>query len=295
MSFGDSPIEDVLLLSEIDRLLVLSGGCLFFIDQGLSGTVQRVSGVKGVTSVSRRLRFGDTASEDPLGDIAVWCEAARPKTGIQWRLGRANGAKARGVDVQRNGGSGGGCFVAASMFVKGVVLMELTIGADGIVSLASREIPGVGSVKCMIWFDDSIIFGTSEGYVLFSIGSGEITPIFSLPDLSGPPKMKALSRSKEVLLMVDNVGIVVNGNGQPVGGSLVFSCMPESITVMSHYVVSLEDDRLKLYRKKTGTCMQAIPFSKIGSGPCVMACDELGSGEVIAVTTPYKVRFLLEM
>ncbi|KAG0460280.1 hypothetical protein HPP92_023408 [Vanilla planifolia] len=139
----------------------------------------------------------------------------------------------------------------------------------------------------MSWVGDSIIVGTAKGYTLVSVVTGEGSLIFSLPE-SSPPLMKPLVRSCEVLLLVDNVGVISNALGYPVGGSLIFPYVPESIAEMHPYVIVAKDGRLDLYSTKTGKCLQSLSFAKSSVGPCIVVNDDQGNGEVVIIGTTYK-------
>lgn len=91
-----------------------------------------------------------------------------------------------------------------------------------------------------------------------------------------------------MLLLVDNVGVAVDAVGQPVGGSLVFGSVSESIAEMSSYVAVVGDGRLDLHRRKMGDCVQSLSFGKGVTGPCFVAGDDQGNGEILVIATPYK-------
>ncbi|KAG6638914.1 hypothetical protein CIPAW_10G065000 [Carya illinoinensis] len=142
----------------------------------------------------------------------------------------------------------------------------------------------------MVWLDNSIIVGTVNGYSLFSCVTGQSGIIFTLPDVSSLPQLKLLWRDWKVLLLVDNVGVLVNTHGQPVGGSLVFRRGgPDSIGEISSYVGVVKDGNMELYHKKSGGCIQKVTFGGEGVGPCIVANEEVGGGKLLAVATPNKV------
>ncbi|KAG5517235.1 hypothetical protein RHGRI_037853 [Rhododendron griersonianum] len=174
-----------------------------------------------------------------------------------------------------------------------LMLVELVLGKDGGDGggsfLILKEIQCVDGVKTMVWLDDSILVGSSTGYILYSCVTGQGGLIFSLPDpSSSPPRLKLLLREQKVLLLVDNVGVMVNAHGQPVGGSLVFRRAPDSIGEMSSSIAVVRNGKMDLYHKRSGKCVQMLSFAEEGVGPCVLA-DQDGSERLIVVATPSKV------
>ncbi|XP_010930300.1 vacuolar sorting protein 3 isoform X1 [Elaeis guineensis] len=295
VSVSNRLIESIHVLSEIGKVLVLSDGFLFLLDLFLAQPVRKLGFIKDVTAVSKRIPCPESSSSDPLGDGVPKGEILRTGQKFFQKLGggiRANGIGSRISEPHRGGANS--CIIAVAAG-KRLVLIEFFLPGSGDVdsdsggvSVLQKEILGIDGVRTMAWLGDSIIVGTSDGYILFSTSAGKSTPIFMLPDSSGPPRLKSLWRSKEVLLLVDNVGVVVDRLGQPVGGSLIFQYIPESIAEMSSYVIVARDGRVDLYRKKTGANVQSLSFAKDGVGSCIVAIDDRGSGEVVVVATPYK-------
>lgn len=229
--------------------------------------------------MASRPRCADSASLDRAGDGGSVSAGQR----ILQKLGggmRANGARSRVLEEN--------CVVAVAIGKK-LLLVELDVEAGG-VFVVLKEIQGVDGVMNMVWIKDSIIVGTTDGYVVFSSSSGNGSLIFSLPESSRMPLLKSLWRQEQAMLLVDNVGIVVNDLGQPVGGSLVFQQVPDSVGEVASYVVVVTEGKMDLYQKKTGVCVQSISFA-VGGDFCVVADEENGNGEVVVVATPSKVDF----
>lgn len=191
--------------------------------------------------------------------------------------------------------------VFAVVIGKRLVLVELVFGSNRLgktdrdVDSSSgsfvilKEIHCIDGVKTIAWLNDSIIVGTINGYSLFSCVTGQSGVIFSLPDISSRPQLKLLMKEKKVLMLVDNVGIVVNEHGQPVGGSLVFRISPDSVGELSPYVVLVRNGKMELYNKRSGSCIQTLTCGGEGVGPCIVANEEGGIGKLVAVASPTKV------
>ncbi|KAF6162340.1 hypothetical protein GIB67_008469 [Kingdonia uniflora] len=250
---------------------------------------KRLSFPKGVSCVARRLGIGEN-----LRGLDV-LESSRASLGIFTRLGggiRANGVKFKENEAVRGTGD---CVVAVALGKK-IVLIELLLpgrvdAGTGSVFEVLKEIQtqGVEGIRTMAWIYDSIIVGTVNGYTLFSSSTGRNASMFSLPDPSSRPYLKSLWKNYEVLLLVDNVGIVVNAVGQPMGGSLVFRNAPESIGEISNYLIVVSDGKMELYHKKMGVRVQLVSFAGKGLGSCIVANEETGNGEYVVVATSSKV------
>ncbi|KAG5614532.1 hypothetical protein H5410_014356 [Solanum commersonii] len=100
--------------------------------------------------------------------------------------------------------------------------------------------------------------------------------------------MKLLAKECKVMLMVDNVSVIVDSEGQPAGGSLVFSEAPETMAEIGAYVVVVRIGKLELYHKKSGNYVQRVQIvGEVGS-PCVVADEEDGRGKLVIVATGSK-------
>ncbi|OVA11040.1 Clathrin [Macleaya cordata] len=297
VSVSDSPVESIHVFVEIDRILVLSDGYLYLLDSLFLQPPRKLSFPKGATVVCRRLRGGgagvsggSSSSLDLFGDSVSRSDLLNSTSSrFLQKLGggiRANGTKSRESQLQKDGNN---CIVAVAVG-KRLVLVELllpdgrTMDSAGIF-VVLKEIQGVEGVKTMVWLDDSIIVGTVNGYTLFSCITGQNAPLFTLPDPSCTPYLKTLGKHHEALLLVDNVGIIVNAIGQPVCGSLIFRHAPDSIGNISSYLIVVKDGRMDLYHKKTGLCIQSITFAGQGFGSCIVANEESGNGDFVVVAT----------
>ncbi|RYQ88464.1 hypothetical protein Ahy_B09g095638 isoform B [Arachis hypogaea] len=277
VSVGDSPVESIFVLVELGKVLVLSEGSLFLVDSELTNHAARLSFPKGVSVVARRVRSG--AESEGSG------EQASSSSG-------GGGQRVNGLRVNKEGEAHGeGNSVFAVVAGKRLLLVELVLGGGGTGSLVIlKEIQFVdGVISTMVWLDDSIIVGTANGYSLISSVTGQSGVIFSLPDVSRPPRLKLLRKEWRVLLLVDNVGIIVDPHGQPVGGSLVFRHGLDSVEEISSYVVIVSDGKIELYHKRSGSCVQVLPFGGEGIGPCIVASEEDRGGKLVAVATATKV------
>ena len=312
-----SPIDRIIVLPEIAKLLVLSDGSLFLLDSFLSQPAKKLAFFKGVSAITRRFRSAgnQTESLDFIDSTASSSsssslEYASASQRLLQRLSggiRSNGLKIKESEQQQqqqqqqSEANNLGHFVFAVVIGKRLILVELVLGnrvnktdvdVNGAYGslVVLKEIQCIDGVITLVWLDDSIVVGTVNGYSLFSCVTGQSGIIFTLPDMSTLPRLKLLWKEWNVLLLVDNVGVLVDEHGRPVGGSLVFRRGgPDSIGEMSSYVVVVRDGKMEVYHKKSGNCIQSISFGGEGVGACIVADEEVGNGKLVAVATPNKV------
>ncbi|CAN0878398.1 Vacuolar sorting protein 3 [Linum grandiflorum] len=305
VSVGDSPVETVLALAQIGKVVVISDGCLLLVDSLLYQQLKKLGFAKGVSAIAKRIVSCESDSSD-LRSIVATASNSESSTASQRILQRLGGGiRTNGVvkaTLQQTEDSSNNVF-AIVLGGKKIVLAELVFGSDsrpgkneGVISgvngslVVLKEIQSsVEGVKAIAWLNDSVIAGTVNGYSIFSCLTGQSDLIFSLPDSSRSPLLKLLWKEKNVLLLVDNVGVVVNDHGQPVDGSLVFRGHPQSIGELSSYVIIVRDGKLELYHKKSGSCLQTVVFGGEGVGSCLIADKEGGYDKLITTATSTKV------
>ncbi|KAG5009677.1 hypothetical protein JHK87_018192 [Glycine soja] len=291
VSVSDTAVESISVIEEFGKLLLLSDGALFLVDSELSNGATKLSFPKGVSLVTRR-RFRNNGGGESEGFGSGLGSGSG--LGLFQKL-RMNSMKE--VDVQSETGGG---FVFAVVVGKRLILAELVLGnrngkterddGGGGTLVILKEIQCVdGVVSAMVWLNDSIVVGTVNGYSLISCVTGQNSVIFSLPDVSRPPRLKLLHKEWRVLLLVDNVGVIVDPHGQPVGGSLVFRHGLDSVGEIDSYVVVVSDGKIELYHKRHCGCVQVLPFGGEGVGRCVVASEEDRGGRLVAVATATKV------
>ncbi|GMP91768.1 hypothetical protein CsSME_00042310 [Camellia sinensis var. sinensis] len=298
-SVSVSSVDYVHIIDHVGQVLVLSGGFLFLVDLLLRQPVRKLGVFKGVSVVARRVRSGVSESTDLVGGDSSGASSSEfSRTGLRLlqKLGGASGIRSNGLKVKESELHRDGNCVFAIVTGRRLVLVELRIGrseshgdggGDGGSFLILKEIQCVDGVKTMVWLDDSIIVGSLSGYFLYSCVTGLGGLIFSLPDPAGP-RLKLLLKEYKVLLLVDNVGVIVNAQGQPVGGSLIFRRAPDSVGEIASCVAVVRNGKMELYHKRSGNCIQIVSFADEEVGSCVVA-DENGGGQLIVVATPSKV------
>lgn len=291
------------MFAGIAKVLVLSGGYLFLVDSVLSQPLKRLSFLKGVSVFTRRLRSREAEGSNSSENVANSTELSSSSTSQRFLQKLGGGVRTNGLKIKEPEQHKEGSNAFAVVVAKRLILIEIVSGgstraskndqdSDGLnVSyVILKEIQCIDGILSMVWLNDSVIVGTADGYSLISCLTGQIGVIFSLPDISNPPRIKLLSRDWNVLLLVDNVGVIVNEHGQPVAGSIVFRRGLDSIGEVSLYVAVVRDGKMDLYHKKSGTCVQTVTFGgEAVGGPCIVADEEDGNGKLFVVTTPTKV------
>lgn len=181
------------------------------------------------------------------------------------------------------------CSIAVSVGKK-LLRVDLTLQDGDELDVQTREIAAVEGVKALAWVDDSVFVAKAIGYSLFSSSAGQGVDIFTLPESSGHPRVRPLSGGDEVMLLVDNVGVVVDKFGHPAGSSLVFNTTPDCIAEVFPYVIVAGHSKVDVYRRRNGAHLQTIPVVKTGQGVLIVASDDDGIGtELVVVATAYKV------
>nr|GLL30044.1 transforming growth factor-beta receptor-associated protein 1 [Ipomoea trifida] len=258
VTVGAGPVNSIHVLDDIGKIILVSDGFLYLVDLLLLDPIKKLSLIKGVTALTRRFR------------------SSRISTGSDNVVQRLNGMKLKED----------GCFFAVAVGKK-LVLVELVFSGSLVIL---KEFPGVSEgIISLAWVDDSIIFGTRNGYYLYSCSSGQSGLLFSLPDLSGPPLMKILCKEWKVMLMMDNIGVIVDAEGQPVGGSLVFREAPDSIGELGSCVVVMRNGKVELFHRKSGNCVQRVPFAGEVGNKCIVADEGNDRGKLVALATGSKV------
>lgn len=262
-----SALVSIHAIRHMGKIIVLSAdGFLYLLDNRLLEPVKKITVIKGgVTALSRRFFSENHNSVDRY-------------------LPSSNGIRS----IEDGNLTSNSCFFVVAAGRK-LVFLELGSNCSVVVL---KEIQGVfdGIVNVMVWIDDSVIFGSKSGYCIYSCLDGECRLIFSLPESSGPPQLKLLLRESRVLLLVDNVGIIVDAQGQPVGGSLVFRSFPDSLAEIGTYVAVVRTGKLELYHKRSGICGQMLVYPGNTSGSRdALADEEEGKGELLALVASSKV------
>ncbi|XP_024988456.1 transforming growth factor-beta receptor-associated protein 1 isoform X2 [Cynara cardunculus var. scolymus] len=294
MLISDCAVESIHVFGEIEKVLVVSDGFIHFVDLELVKPVKKIGALKGVSVVARRLRSKGNGGFSKLtvgggGDASAGSSfLQRLGGGSGGGGGKLNGGGVNDLPIDDN------CVFAAAVGKKLILVGLVGRSNENYDSVAGslvtlREIPCVDLVKDIVWIDDSIVVGGSSGYYLCSCVTGQCGLIFSLPDMSSSPRLKVLKKEYKVLMLVDNVGVIVDSQGQPVGGSLVFNGSPDGIGEIGTSVVALHSGKMELYLKKSGSFVQKIVLAGEGGGQLFIMDDEDRTGKVVVVATRTKV------
>lgn len=183
------------------------------------------------------------------------------------------------------------CSLAVAVGKK-LLVIDLTLREADELEVQTREIaagPAVDAISVLAWVgEDSVFAGAASGYSLFSTGgggTGQSVDIFALPESAGSPRIRPLSGGEEVMLLVDNVGVVVDRFGHPSGSSFVFNSRPDCIAEVFPYVVVAGESKLDVYRRRNGAHLQTVTIESSRAGVLTVASDD----KVVVVATAYKV------
>lgn len=318
---GKAPIESLCVLPASKRIAILYDGQVSLLDMGSLGALERLGATKGASALTRAAlasapsrSLNSTSEEHWESELSSGAGFKTNSSGFVGKLGMGFGRQAFQPDLYLGGMSSfrmDGMSKMAVSVKRKILLYEVRAvetppqgeksvgkerrssnGWDDATTVSTtklQEIVSVEGVLTMVWLENVIIAGTQQEYVLFSLNSGQATVLFSLPqDLPYPPLLKLFPKDLEVLLLVDNVGILVNAEGQPTAGSLVFSAVPEAIGQTPPYVLVVRQGHTELHHRKTGAKIQNLKLAGVGNGRCLVADDDGGS--IIVIASASKVR-----
>ncbi|ERN20206.1 transforming growth factor-beta receptor-associated protein 1 homolog [Amborella trichopoda] len=285
VNVSSSSIVSIHILAGIGRIVGLTDNYVFSFDSYLTEPMRRIGFLKGASVLAMRYRSPNPENSKESKDLrgpSVNGTRVRFLEPISSQFAAVVGKKLILFEIRLSGRSDRNIDFSGKIYEFGSFYASIL-----------KDFQCADGISTMAWIDDSVIVGTNGGYTLISSITGRDTLIFSLPESSGHPYLKPFPMHRELLLLVDNVGVIVDGHGNPIGGSLIFRSNPESIGRTKTHVVAASNGRLDVYHRKTGSRVQSIVLASHGSGgPLVMANDESGSGELLMVSMASKICFL---
>ncbi|XP_028795690.1 vacuolar sorting protein 3 isoform X4 [Neltuma alba] len=139
VSASNSPVDSILVLGEVGKLLLLSDGSLFMVDSALTQPPKRLSFSKGISLVTRRMRSNESDSSKFLGTVNSYSEQSSTGQRLMQRLG--GGSRANGLRTKEPELHSGENYVFAIVIGKKLMLVELVFGHGA--SRSDRDINGV--------------------------------------------------------------------------------------------------------------------------------------------------------
>ncbi|KAJ7540755.1 hypothetical protein O6H91_10G029200 [Diphasiastrum complanatum] len=274
-AIGRNPLQLLCPLPEASRIAVLSAGQVILLDLSSLSLVEKMAATKGAsamtrglisrahsaiaTSKSTTLHGGGSyksITEEP-GELLLVSVKKKLLLFKVFPLELVKNKKSKGLS------SDGSIALPTALLVK-----EMVTGVEGVLTMACLE--------------NSVFVGTQRELIMFSILDGHAIQLFSRPEESPwKPLLKPIPKDLEVLLLIDNVGIIVNQEGQPVGGSVFFGAIPDAIGQSPPYVLVLRQGVLDLFHSETGQKLQSLSFDAT-TGPHLVADNDDGSLLVVA-------------
>eukprot|EP00850_Spirogloea_muscicola_P011512 SM000071S21136 [mRNA] locus=s71:514624:520820:- [translate_table: standard] len=151
-----------------------------------------------------------------------------------------------------------------------------------------RALPLAEEVLSMAWVADALFLGTPAAYLRQSLRERDKAAppqlLFSLPPDAKAPALVRVLAPAEVLLLLDEVGVVVSSAGVPAGGSLLLRQVPDAIAFSAPYVCAAARGSLDVYHRHSGRLVQALAFPDAGLTPCHLA-DDSSSGLLALATS----------
>ncbi|KAK9806735.1 hypothetical protein WJX72_000925 [[Myrmecia] bisecta] len=220
---GKKPINAICHLETAGRLAITCDGELVLLDhESLEGN--RVPGIKGVTAI-----------------------ALDTKSGYPPRLAVASRTNKKSVRV---------------------LVYEVLAGADAAspfgstaLCIAQTELNEPLSVKAMAWLGKRIVVCTSLRYMLLQPFTGAYTQLFALPeDAPSPTLVVPIPSATLSLLLMDQVGIVIDASGHPTHSALTFPSAPTALAVAGLYVLAACEEGVHIYERSTASWVQSLPY-----------------------------------
>jgi len=230
------PIDDIRHLVGARRLAVLSDGSVSLLDCD-SLEKAHLPGAKGVTALAAEPTTG-YPSRVAVATKVVLTTKKRARLSLY---------KVRGGSLTAEGGSAG---AAASMFVKSLDLDE------------------GHSLRRMAWTGGTVVAATNYRYLVVSLRDGAITHLFDAgagqqppPE---PPMLAPFPASQAAILVMEQVGLIVNGAGAPVRSTLAFPSKPLAFAQCGLYILGVFEDCVRVFDETTSHAVQAIPLAACG-------------------------------
>eukprot|EP00899_Mesostigma_viride_P001838 jgi/Mesvir1/11655/Mv00054-RA.2 len=153
------------------------------------------------------------------------------------------------------------------------------------------ELPCADAVIELIWQGSFMVYATkARTYVLVDVRAPqEATPLFSIPDDSrSQPLLAGLPLVCQAILLMDTVGVVTDMQGQPSGGSLLFSGAPCAMAQGPLHVLAVVGSTVEVYDRGTSELVQSLPLPLPSPSPSKepapikMVADDDGQRVVVA-------------
>mmetsp|Transcript_12664 Transcript_12664/g.35634 ORF Transcript_12664/g.35634 Transcript_12664/m.35634 type:complete len:943 (+) Transcript_12664:317-3145(+) len=258
-------LEEIHHLEGARRLAVLSDSFVSLLDcDSLEKTV--LSGFKGATAVCSD-HSASYPSRLALATKVVLTTKKRARLSI---------FKVRGGTIHSDGPSSTG----AALLVKSLDLEE------------------THSLRRLAWTGGSVIAATNYRYLVVSLRDGSLTHLFDLPGSVGsasprPPMLAPFPASATAMLLMEQVGLVVNSEGNPTGGTLAFPSEPLAFAQCGIYILALCSDGVTIYEQATAAPVQTIACSLSDEGGEAWASAAgTSTGSCVATASRRCVRLL---
>lgn len=322
-SISRGSVDGLCVLPDAGRIAVLSDDLVALVDYNTLGALEVLHPTKGASAMARWYQsegeankiFGDAGSglsslenhkephfaqlfaSQPAAQLAdKWTNTGSlsSKFGdIRGVFGFSKLSGQVGSGVTGLTGKPGAASARLAVAVKKkLLLFEVFVRKDRKERVTARllkEVVGMDGVVTLAWLGDVVFAGSLQEYTIFSLSTGQATPLFSLPkDLSGPPLLKPFPEDCGVLLTVDTLGILVDAGGIPRTGSVLFTSVPDAVASSASFVVAAAHGHVELYHRRTGRKVQTL-LTDMTEGPSILADSEDGTFLVVANSSKVRV------
>ncbi|KAL3142970.1 hypothetical protein ABBQ38_003253 [Trebouxia sp. C0009 RCD-2024] len=220
---GKKPVQDICHLHSAHRLAVVCDGQLLLLDQELLEG-HSIPNIKAVSAMAS----SPCAQYPPTLAVAM----------------RANKRNAR------------------------IMVYQVLVGADAgslfgssALCISQANIAETLSIKSMAWLGEKLVLCTSLRYLLLQPAQGTTSQLFALAEEAPSPTLvQSIPSANLAVLLMDEVGVVINDTGQPAQSALTFPSTPIALAASGLYILAACTDGVHIYDRTSSAWVQSLPY-----------------------------------
>lgn len=220
---GKKPVQDICHLHSAHRLALVCDGQLLLLDQeSLEG--HSIPNIKAVSAMA----------------VSPWAQYP-PRIAVAMRANKRNAR---------------------------VMVYEVLVGADAgspfgssALCVSQANIVESLTIKSMAWLGQKVVLCTSLRYMLLQPTQGTSTQLFALAEEAPSPTLvQSIPSANLAVLLMDEVGVVINDSGQPAQSALTFPSTPIALAASGLYILAACTDGVHVYDRTSASWVQSLPY-----------------------------------